>query len=283
MTFFGSLQKQGPHTVGLKRASVFRGLCEEHDRQTFECIERHSFTGTDTQLFAVIYRAACWELHSKIVSNRMLQSFAEDEQNRVDLQPVDRNALQGYLAEQAIAIKELTDILSFLEKMEVNGRKCDLEGWGMEFHGPPVLAAAAMASPQYSETGKILQWHANTSEVMEWIAHCLFVSNKKTTWVAVWRRGNRIANDYIQSLSELLTQKEKDGWPNWWFWNNENTFFNKDWWRKLSKRQQLHIEACAKTLVQKDYITSGWHGRKVGRWELGQESRWPVTLNEDST
>ena len=282
MTFFGSVEKQGPHTVGLKRASVFRGLCAEHDRKTFECIERHSFSGTAPQLFAVMYRAACWELHSKIVSSRMLESFSKDKHNRETVQPVDREALQCYLAEQALAIKELMDILIFLETIESDGRKSDLEGWGMEFLGRPVLAGAAMASPQYTESGKVLQWHADITETMEWIGHCLFVANNKTTWVAVWRKDNRIASDYIGSLSEILNEKEKDGWPNWWFWNNENTFFNKVWWRNLSKRQQIHIEKCARTLIEKDYTTGGWHGRKVGRWELGHEHRWPVRLTEHS-
>ncbi|MEN8506290.1 MULTISPECIES: hypothetical protein [Paraburkholderia] len=58
---------------GIKKFSIFSGLCGGHDKAIFQPIEDVAFTATAKQKYIYAYRAAAKELHSNLESKRLCE------------------------------------------------------------------------------------------------------------------------------------------------------------------------------------------------------------------
>lgn len=75
---------QGPtydfENIGLNKATVFTGLCGEHDHRLFTAIDRHLLNRADAeQLFLYAYRAVLRETHVSIESAVKLQAVYQEK------------------------------------------------------------------------------------------------------------------------------------------------------------------------------------------------------------
>ena len=87
-TFFQWYLSRGPdpsRRVGIRQASTFQGLCDQHDNALFRSIDTGPFVGSPDQLWAIFYRSVVWESHAKELTVRrfrdLMKLFRETGRN----------------------------------------------------------------------------------------------------------------------------------------------------------------------------------------------------------
>ena len=96
--------------VGRNRATTFNGLCDKHDAQLFEPIDKYTFSPDDQeQLFLIAYRSVLRELHTKMKGAVDIQS---QYMKGVDL---GRFSTEGFDEPSAIATVNLMEAYMFYQ------------------------------------------------------------------------------------------------------------------------------------------------------------------------
>lgn len=83
--------KLGFYDIGVREASVFSGLCGEHDTKLFEPVDKLDFDFRDPRnLFLIAHRAFLRELHAKL---RMLKTFGDLDRVIKELELVSEDGI----------------------------------------------------------------------------------------------------------------------------------------------------------------------------------------------
>lgn len=89
--------------VGRKKATTFTGLCNSHDAEIFEPIEKHDFESNNRlQLFLLAYRAVLRELHS-VSSGAYRMQLSYQERVKRGLSPSNTPDIHGQRATSFLA------------------------------------------------------------------------------------------------------------------------------------------------------------------------------------
>jgi hypothetical protein len=146
--------------TSVNEALTFKGFCNQHDNDLFQCLDNEQFMATAEQIFMQAYRCASREYYFK---DCQVKAFL-DEAQIAEMQGLPKNN-KYELSPEFESIKTsmqqgLADIRACKEKFDdliVNKDYRRLQSYVIHSSSSPVLACAGSFFPDYLSNGNLLQ------------------------------------------------------------------------------------------------------------------------------
>ena len=164
--------------------------------------------------------------------------------------------------------RDYRDHLRWLNMESDQTRAEELRGWAGTYSGPQVLAGTGAYNPQLTESGRPVQHVASPSTTLKCLAYSVFVEADATKIVFAWRRQDTGITALVEELVEIVSKAEERGWANWFFLHCENMYFNPEWWGRLQRSKQEHIETLASIALTHAQAPERWRGRTIDEWRF---------------
>lgn len=200
-----------PFKYGRKQASVFTGFCGLHDKEVFQPIEDHDFSGTNEQIFLYIYRAFAYEYHMKQEAVRMEQAlFAKKPSIASD----PERTINGKTAFE-MSVSDFEEEKKLFDAAIINKDYGVLTSIVWEFDQFANFAASGAEAPSMDFDSRVIQDLRNTSNPVRHIYMSVFPENNKTYAIIAWFRAYDDIFASIGNRLRSLTEQEKKNYVNY--------------------------------------------------------------------
>jgi hypothetical protein len=226
--------------VGVNKASVFPGFCEEHDGKLFAPIERQQFTGTDEQLHLLAYRSICREacVKHQVVGFQLEQGMVEAAPTPHGIQTMN----EVYRTIELLALKQ-----EFEETIKMNDFTL-LEHCVIKFGKVPPMLVSTIFIPLVTATGRRLEVRQQERIIL----NVLPTSNGGFAILSWMKSAPKNGSLFAKSLHGLTSARLTDTLLKLIVEVSDNFFFAPTWWCKLDANQNRIMKAFARNITMGD-------------------------------
>lgn len=226
--------------IGIGRASVFPGFCQEHDAKLFSPFEVNDFVANSECAFLIGYRALCHELYSKMNAKAWALGVAEILSENAEIIGDSREDFAKILASGFdFAIKDLTDAKCKYDKFfNIKGNNTNFIC--IEFSSLPNLVCSSRFSPEYDFSGNRIQ-NLLLDDVATGISFSIIATKSGGAFVMQWIDNNEICKKFANSLLKFNNVDLPSVITEFAFKCSENIYMAPKWWDALnaSMREKL--------------------------------------------
>jgi hypothetical protein len=248
---FGSLSRTGGRLdirkIGINQASTFLGFCSAHDSSTFAPLETQQFTGSDEQLFLLVYRPLAKELYIKTAVAQSLKIMREADKGRpLDEQLEAQMAVFLFGAGTHSALGRLQHVKRQLDAELVAQDHSHIRACVINFDRTPDIVCSGVLQPEWDFQGNRLQDIADLTAELDWISVSLLPTPAGGAAVLAWHeKEDEQARAFVESLLRLPQDRVPDALVRLCFETLENIFMAPSWWERLDepKKEQLKKRA----------------------------------------
>lgn len=224
-----------PRTVGVRRATTFRGFCAKHDNETFRPIDDQNLQPTLEQLNLLAYRAFAYEYSAKVRVLAMLANTRAPDRRLPMSVEVERQARLGAMQTGfARGVDDLTVYKAKFDSLLVE------QTWDLMTHVvfsldflPPMLVAGT-THPEFDFNGEALQ-DLETAELPEALFVSVVPDDEAGGVVALsWFSEHSAPRRLVESMVSLGDSEIPDALLRFVFTSFENVPISPVFWDSLS-------------------------------------------------
>ena len=257
-------------SIGINRASTFRGFCQKHDKEIFEPIEDHALQLTQKHLLLLNYRSLSKEMYY------FIQLLANYKRWFVDPHSDDPN-LYGMLARtlsvQTGSFSWLMDFTQWTEMRDAlkNSNFSQTFYFAFEFDRAPDILTCAAIPPTTDVYRNELQVPFNHHQLDTISISLLPYQGSKGVAIFAWHGNSKVNELFIKALQSVPCCDVPDTIVRFLFHNVKDIYFSPRWWSRLTTEAQ---ESLSQRLLHAFrgrpacYTDSEYDGHKYVDWNV---------------
>jgi hypothetical protein len=228
------VQKNGgrvvPEKIGLRKASTFRGFCQNHDAGLFRPVETARFTASPEQLVLLNFRAIARRVYGRQVALRHTMTMFGYDRGLLPRQQRMLFALQeGERLHAEETLGNIRNLKTLYDERILHSNFSDLNAFVLVFAGAPEVAFAEIVGIDANFTGCRLVHPAPPSHL---IVYTVAVEDH---WVVVfsWLGPNSAAEELCGSLAARADNEKPSIILRYAVEYVDNLFLSPRWWDSL--------------------------------------------------
>ncbi len=230
-----------PDKLGIKKASVFTGFCETHDKLLFAPIEDQPFRDCAEHSMLWGYRAVCRELFLKESGAELTEKAKEfDKGMPEELQYIYQNFTGIQNHGFKLGARDLRYLKILYDEAILNKDYTQIRYYILTLDSVPEIMCSGIMVPTHDYYGNFLQ-DIESDEVLDFITCSIIVSGDKGKIVFAWFGNSEPCNKFIESLNDLKDEELPDSVFRFVITFFENFYCSPIWWDKLGETVRNQI------------------------------------------
>lgn len=224
--------------VGKAKATTFPGLCKEHDREIFECIDNHDYViGNKQQEFMFALRAVAREYSVRIAMDSNLKSLIERTEHGIEekfpILPERMEEMKLFYKGFSNGTKELVGKREVFNHNLARGRYWKVCTETIEVVGEFPIVASSTFKLERDPDGKIVNLIHDLSCKGRPMFFTLFPQAGYSYCILSWLHSDRAYYESIEGLNRLSQENKKVIISNLLCSYIENFAVNPEYWNSL--------------------------------------------------
>ena len=228
--------------IGIGKASTFTGFCGHHDSITFEPIEKHSFTGTEEQIFLLAYRTVCREMFYKRAMAEHSPALRDMDQGvNYQKQLFIQMTADSHDAGVAASLRELGQTKAIYDSALRKQDYSQIRYYMVTTDKTPSVVTSGLFQPEYDFEGNLLQDLNDLDLLLDDISLNILPTDKGGVVLLAWMEQSNVSERLARSLAALQSDALPDATLRLAIEFLENTFIEPNWWEQLSGHDKQHL------------------------------------------
>lgn len=233
-----------PQSLGISKASTFKGFCSYHDNQMFSLIEKKSIDIKLETAFLFAFRALAYEYTVKVnalKANEFLRTKCDlglSFEEQVHLQQLLFARSQLYKH----STNKLNDVRSIYDKAFLNSKYDSFRYFSIQFDGIIPIVGSGAFNPEFNFSGDRLQNLLEEDCPLNVISLNITSFEKRSVVVFGCLADEEFSLGFIKSFMQIKDELKLSFIMYIAFEQLENIYFEPSWWNSLSTNQIEKIQ-----------------------------------------
>ena len=224
-------------SVGINKASTFRGFCSRHDNDLFAPIEKEPFRATTEQIALLGYRATCYEIFAKKGSLQVPRVIRSLKGGR----SYPRDLSFDFTLSTSRGIAELAFHKSRYESMIFRKDFSNLGYYVVSLANAPEIVGSGCTQATHDFCGRKVADLNRLDVPFGGIALSLIATDDGGAAVFSWLADQNKCHNVMTTFGRLSAADQPHAIVRYMFEFFENIYFSPDWWDNLDDQVQARL------------------------------------------
>jgi SEC-C motif len=240
-----------PEKIGLKRASTFRGFCENHDAELFRPVETKPFSASSEQLLLLNFRAVARRVYGREVAFRHKKNHGDNDRGLPpNMQRILFVLQEGERLHAEDKLANIRALKVIYDHRLVERDFSDMNAFVTVFSGAPEVALAEIVGVDADFTGGTLR-HPDPPAHL--VVYTVGVDGG-TALIFSWLGANSAAEDLCRSFAARPDEEKAAAFLRYAVEYVDNLYFAPQWWEGLTPDEQSIVISALTSRMHPFYV-----------------------------
>jgi hypothetical protein len=229
-------------SVGVNKASTFRGFCSHHDQSTFKEADT-ALRVSENICFLLGYRALAYELYMKIISVPVLTMYREyiDAGMSFSAQVEVQQHIHGQLYTSRLAVDEHSRLKGGWDRALITGDRSELSWASYRFEGVLPVVTSGAFYPEIDFSGQRLQALDAPIGHLGLLTFSVVPIDGGTHAIFAWLDRKPQNSQFVDSLTGISPLQMSSTLVQFCFDTSDNIFVRPSWWQALEPKYKKSL------------------------------------------